>query len=60
MTHSGKPISELGLNLLNNCFCDSLSCEANKLNFRELDLDSLAAIASPLLELSLLEWKQSP
>lgn len=54
MTHSGKPISELGLDLLTNCFCDSLSCEANKLDFRELDLDSLATIASPLLGLSLL------
>ncbi|VVA16575.1 PREDICTED: TPR [Prunus dulcis] len=40
MSHSGKPISELGLDSLNDRFRDSLSCEANKPDFRELDLGS--------------------
>lgn len=40
MSHSGKPISELGLDSLNDRFADSLSCEANKPDFRELDLGS--------------------
>ncbi|KAL5565071.1 hypothetical protein UlMin_028235 [Ulmus minor] len=41
MSHSGKPISEdLGLESLNDRFRDSLSCEANKPDFRELDLGS--------------------
>lgn len=40
MSHSGKPISEMGLEELNDRFRDSLSCEANKPDFRELDLGS--------------------
>ncbi|KAJ7948735.1 TPR repeat-containing thioredoxin TTL1-like [Quillaja saponaria] len=40
MSHSGKPISELGFDALNDRFRDSLSCEANKPDFRELDLGS--------------------
>ncbi|KAG2681705.1 hypothetical protein I3760_11G156500 [Carya illinoinensis] len=40
MSRSGKPISELGLDTLNERFRDSLSCEANKPDFRELDLGS--------------------
>ena len=40
MSHSGKPISELGLDSLNDRFAASLSCEANKPDFRELDLGS--------------------
>ncbi|XP_009340082.2 TPR repeat-containing thioredoxin TTL1 [Pyrus x bretschneideri] len=41
MSHSGKPMSEqLGLDSLNDRFRDSLSCEANKPDFRELDLGS--------------------
>ncbi|GMN54394.1 hypothetical protein TIFTF001_023521 [Ficus carica] len=40
MSHSGKPISELGLDSLSDRFAESLSCEANKPDFRELDLGS--------------------
>ncbi|KAI4333580.1 hypothetical protein L6164_018367 [Bauhinia variegata] len=40
MSHPGKPISELGFDALNDRFRDSLSCEANKPDFRELDLGS--------------------
>jgi hypothetical protein len=40
MSHSGKPILEPGLDALNDRFRDSLSCEANKPDFRELDLGS--------------------
>ncbi|KAI9085902.1 hypothetical protein K1719_031979 [Acacia pycnantha] len=40
MSHSEKPISEIGLDALNHRFHDSLSCEANKPDFRELDLGS--------------------
>ncbi|PON32995.1 N-terminal acetyltransferase A, auxiliary subunit [Parasponia andersonii] len=40
MSHSGKPVSELGLDSLNDRFAESLSCEANKPDFRELDLGS--------------------
>ncbi|XP_059442433.1 TPR repeat-containing thioredoxin TTL1 [Corylus avellana] len=40
MSHSGKPISEPGLDALNDRFRDSLSCEVNKPDFRELDLGS--------------------
>ncbi|KAF7836655.1 TPR repeat-containing thioredoxin TTL1-like [Senna tora] len=40
MSHSGKGISELGFDALNDRFRDSLSCEANKPDFRELDLGS--------------------
>ncbi|KAJ7981813.1 TPR repeat-containing thioredoxin TTL1-like [Quillaja saponaria] len=40
MSHSGKPNSEIGLDGLNDRLRDSLSCEANKPDFRELDLGS--------------------
>lgn len=40
MSHSGKPILEPGIDALNDRFRDSLSCEANKPDFRELDLGS--------------------
>lgn len=40
MSHPGKPDSELGLGALSDRFRDSLSCEANKPDFRELDLGS--------------------
>lgn len=40
MSHSGNPILELGLDALNDRFRDSLSCEANKPDFQELDLGS--------------------
>lgn len=40
MSHSGKPVSELGLNSLGDRLAESLSCEANKPDFRELDLGS--------------------
>lgn len=40
MSHSGKPISEPGVDSLRDRLRDSLSCEANKPDFRELDLGS--------------------
>ncbi|KAB1216494.1 TPR repeat-containing thioredoxin TTL1 [Morella rubra] len=40
MSHSGKPTSEQRLDALSDRFRDSLSCEANKPDFRELDLGS--------------------
>ncbi|XP_040989167.1 TPR repeat-containing thioredoxin TTL1-like [Juglans microcarpa x Juglans regia] len=40
MSHPGKTISELGLETLDERFRDSLSFEANKPDFRELDLGS--------------------
>ncbi|XP_057952235.1 TPR repeat-containing thioredoxin TTL1 [Malania oleifera] len=40
MSHSGKPISELGFESLSDRFRDSVSCDANKPDFKELDLGS--------------------
>lgn len=40
MSHSGKPISEPGVDSLSDRLRDSLSCQANKPDFRELDLGS--------------------
>lgn len=40
MSHSDKPVSELGLDSLSNRFRDSLGCDANKPDSRELDLGS--------------------
>lgn len=40
MSHSGKPNSGLGCDGLSDQLRDSLSCEANKPDFRELDLGS--------------------
>ncbi|GLU18078.1 hypothetical protein SLE2022_343980 [Rubroshorea leprosula] len=40
MSHSGKPVSDLGCDRLADQLRESLSCEANKPDFRELDLGS--------------------
>ncbi|KAK9284527.1 hypothetical protein L1049_023702 [Liquidambar formosana] len=40
MSHSGKPLQELGFDSLPDRFRDSLSCETNKPDFKELDLGS--------------------
>ncbi|KAL0545792.1 hypothetical protein IC582_015684 [Cucumis melo] len=40
MSHSGNPISDLRFDQLSDRFRDSVSCEVNKPDFRELDLGS--------------------
>ncbi|XP_042490274.1 TPR repeat-containing thioredoxin TTL1-like [Macadamia integrifolia] len=40
MSHSGKPITEIGFDSLSDRFCGALSCENNKPDFKELVLDS--------------------
>ncbi|KAK9269045.1 hypothetical protein L1049_000813 [Liquidambar formosana] len=40
MSHSGKPISDLGFDTMTDRFRDSLSCDTNKPDFKELDLGS--------------------
>lgn len=40
MSHSAKPVQEMGLDSLTTQFRDSLGCDQNKPDFRELDLGS--------------------
>jgi hypothetical protein len=40
MSHSAKPIQEMGIDSLTTQFRDSLGCDQNKPDFRELDLGS--------------------
>ena len=40
MSHSGKPISEVGLGAVADRFREALNCDSNKPDFKELDLGS--------------------